>query len=49
MLFGYPDVTGLPLETVREVYTHGFGVKYAEKLQKERKQLRKSGVVLAEA
>ncbi|KAL1384779.1 myo-inositol transporter [Phyllosticta capitalensis] len=49
MLFGYPDVTGLPLETVREVYTHGFGVKYAEKLQKERKQLRKTGMVLAEA
>ncbi|KAK8152498.1 myo-inositol transporter [Phyllosticta citrichinensis] len=45
VLVGYPDVNGLPLETVREVYTHGFGVKYAAKLQKERKFAIKNGLV----
>ena len=27
----------MPLELVREVYTHGFGVKHAKKMQKEMK------------
>ncbi|KAL1632865.1 hypothetical protein SLS58_011312 [Diplodia intermedia] len=43
LLFGYPEVKGLPLETIRDVYTHGFGVRYAAKLQKERKIAAKSG------
>lgn len=33
----YPEVKGLTLEEVREVYQHGFGVKYARNLQKSRK------------
>lgn len=42
LLFGYPEVKGLPLETIRDVYTHGFGVKYAAKIQKERKIAQKN-------
>ncbi|KAK7717992.1 hypothetical protein SLS57_006139 [Botryosphaeria dothidea] len=37
LVFGYPEVKGLPLEMIRDIYEHGFGVKYAAKLQKERK------------
>jgi SP family myo-inositol transporter-like MFS transporter 13 len=33
----YAEVHNMPLESVREVYRHGFGVKYAKQLQKERK------------
>lgn len=36
-IFFYPEVKGLTLEEVREVYQHGFGVNYARNLQKERK------------
>lgn len=35
IVFFYPDISGMPLESIREVYSHGFGVKYAAKLQKE--------------
>ncbi|KAL1615353.1 hypothetical protein SLS56_011855 [Neofusicoccum ribis] len=42
LLFGYPECKGLPLETIRDVYTHGFGVRYAAKLQKERKTAQKN-------
>ena len=38
----YPEVGGLPLESIREVYSHGFGVKYASKLRKDIKQRRTS-------
>jgi len=43
IVFCYPEVHGMPLESVREVYSHGFGVKYAKKLQKEIKATRKVG------
>lgn len=35
--FFYPEVSGLALEEIREVFEHGFGVKYANKLRKERR------------
>lgn len=35
----YPEVSGLTLEEVSEVFNHGFGVKYARKLRKQRKQV----------
>lgn len=44
IVFCYPEVHGMPLESVREVYSHGFGVKYAKKLQKEMKAARKGDV-----
>lgn len=43
IVFCYPEVHGMPLESVREVYSHGFGVKYAKNLQKELKAARKIG------
>jgi MFS transporter, SP family, solute carrier family 2 (myo-inositol transporter), member 13 len=43
IVFCYPEVHGMPLESVREVYSHGFGVKYAKKLQKDIKASRKVG------
>lgn len=35
--FFYPEVSGLTLEEIREVFEHGFGVKYARNLRKERR------------
>ncbi|KAK9233745.1 general substrate transporter [Lipomyces kononenkoae] len=32
----YPEVSGLPLEEIKELFKHGFGVKYSLKLQKAR-------------
>lgn len=32
----YPEVSGLTLEEIGEVFKHGFGVSYARKLRKER-------------
>ncbi|KAB2573771.1 Myo-inositol transporter 1 [Lasiodiplodia theobromae] len=43
LLFGYPEVKGLPLEMIRDVYSHGFGVKYAAQLQKDRKIAEREG------
>jgi SP family myo-inositol transporter-like MFS transporter 13 len=43
--FCYPEVKGMTLEDIREIFKHGFGVKYARGLQKEikaRKQLENS-------
>ncbi|RAH71870.1 general substrate transporter [Aspergillus aculeatinus CBS 121060] len=37
--FFYPEVSGLLLEEVQEVFEHGFGVKYARQLRKERKDI----------
>ncbi|KAL3459211.1 general substrate transporter [Aspergillus heterothallicus] len=34
----YPEVSGLTLEEIREVFKHGFGVSYARQLRKERKR-----------
>lgn len=36
--FCYPDVKGMTLEDIREVFKHGFGVKYARELQNEAKR-----------
>jgi SP family myo-inositol transporter-like MFS transporter 13 len=39
LYFFYPEVSGLVLEEVKEVFEHGFGVKYARELRKERKDI----------
>lgn len=44
VVFAYPEVKGLPLEDVRQIFEHDFGVKVAERLQKERKAMRLAGV-----
>lgn len=33
----YPEVSGLTLEEIQDVFSHGFGVRYAKQLRKERK------------
>lgn len=35
----YPEVSGLTLEEIRDVFQHGFGVKYARQLRKDRKEI----------
>jgi MFS transporter, SP family, solute carrier family 2 (myo-inositol transporter), member 13 len=42
ILLAYPEVKNMPLESVQEVFAHGFGVKHAAKLQKEAKAYKKS-------
>lgn len=37
VIFCYPEVKGLPLEEVSQVFEHGFGVRRASQIQKERK------------
>jgi SP family myo-inositol transporter-like MFS transporter 13 len=37
--FGYPEVSGLTLEEIREVFQHGFGVRYARQLRKDNKEV----------
>lgn len=37
--FFYPEVSGLVLEEIKEVFEHGFGVRYARNLRKERKHV----------
>lgn len=44
VLLAYPEVKNMPLESVQEVFSHGFGVRYAAKLQKEAKEHRKAAV-----
>ncbi|KAJ5760425.1 hypothetical protein N7520_007581 [Penicillium odoratum] len=39
LYFFYPEVSGLVLEEVQEVFEHGFGVKYANNLRRERKHI----------
>ncbi|KAJ9299664.1 hypothetical protein DTO271G3_2548 [Paecilomyces variotii] len=39
IIFFYPEVSGLTLEEIKEVFNHGFGVRYASKLRKERKEI----------
>jgi SP family myo-inositol transporter-like MFS transporter 13 len=41
VIFCFPEVRGMPLENVREVFQHGFGVRYARKWQKENKEFAK--------
>ncbi|WKT47552.1 hypothetical protein QSH57_012457 [Fusarium oxysporum f. sp. vasinfectum] len=40
--FCYPEVKGMTLEDIREIFEHGFGVQRAREIQKEMKLLRKS-------
>lgn len=37
IIFFYPEVTDMTLEEIKEVFKHGFGVRYSERLRKERK------------
>jgi SP family myo-inositol transporter-like MFS transporter 13 len=41
IVFCFPEVKGMPLEAIREVFAHGFGVKYARQWQKENKAFAK--------
>ncbi|KAH0362696.1 general substrate transporter, partial [Aureobasidium melanogenum] len=41
--FCYPEVKGMTLEDIREIFSHGFGVKKAKELQKAQKQASKYG------
>jgi SP family myo-inositol transporter-like MFS transporter 13 len=45
--FCYPEVKGMTLEDIREIFNHGFGVKYARNLQKEQKAKRKMSLAQA--
>lgn len=38
VIFCYAEVHNMNLESVRKVYDHGFGVKYAKRLQKEMRE-----------
>lgn len=40
VIFCYAEVHNMPLETVREVYDHGFGVKYAKIMQRRMREER---------
>ena len=46
--FCYPEVRGMTLEDIREIFNHGFGVKYTKALQKEMKVQRKGEAAVAE-
>ncbi|KAH7132465.1 general substrate transporter [Dendryphion nanum] len=39
--FCFPEAKGMPLEAIREVFAHGFGVGYAKKWQRENKAFAK--------
>ncbi|KAB8077638.1 hypothetical protein BDV29DRAFT_153506 [Aspergillus leporis] len=39
LYFFYPEVSGLTLEEIKEVFKHGFGVRYARNLRKVRKDI----------
>lgn len=38
IIFFYPEMSGLTLEESQEVFQHGFGVRYARQLRKERRR-----------
>lgn len=42
IVFFYPDVKGMPLETIRHVFEHGFGLKYSKQWQREHKHEKKN-------
>jgi SP family myo-inositol transporter-like MFS transporter 13 len=47
--FCYPDVKGMTLEDIREIFKHGFGVKYAREVQEQAKRsVRGESVVVEE-
>jgi MFS transporter, SP family, solute carrier family 2 (myo-inositol transporter), member 13 len=37
IIYCFPEAKGMPLEAVREVFNHGFGVQYARQWQKANK------------
>ena len=37
VIFFYPEVKGMPLESIREVFQNGFGVKFSKQWQRENK------------
>lgn len=41
IVFLYPDVKGMPLESIREVFQHGFGLRYSKQWQRENKHAAK--------
>ena len=41
IVFCYPDVKGMPLESIRQVFQHGFGVRFARQWQRENKHVAK--------
>jgi len=41
IVFCFPEAKGMPLENIREVFQHGFGVRYASKWQRENKEFAK--------
>lgn len=41
VVFCFPEVRGMPLENIREVFNQGFGVRYARQWQKENKAFAK--------
>ena len=41
VIFFYPEVKGMPLESIREVFATGFGVKYSKQWQRENKHVPK--------
>ncbi|KAK7705054.1 hypothetical protein SLS57_010251 [Botryosphaeria dothidea] len=42
IIFFYPEVSGLTLEEIQEVFKHGFGVKYTRQLRKDKKAAAKN-------
>lgn len=42
--FCYPEVAGMTLESIRDVFSHGFGVARARELRKIAKAERRAGV-----
>jgi len=46
--FFYPEVSGLTLEEIKEVFEHGFGVRYARNLRKERRDIIKERMANSE-
>ena len=42
--FFYPEVSGLTLEEISEVFRHGFGIKYARNLRKEKGEIIKERI-----
>ena len=47
--FFYPEVSGLTIEEISEVFQHGFGVKYARQLRKDRKEVIKARIAADKA
>jgi MFS transporter, SP family, solute carrier family 2 (myo-inositol transporter), member 13 len=45
IMFFYPECKGMPLEAIREVFAHGFGVKYSKQWQKDNKHLARTATV----